>query len=160
MNREVLVHKQKLDNLIREIDEFHGDDELLAHLAKYLCIMVCGFLEDSLRTIYGDYAEKKASPNVANYVDSQLNGFQNPNMEKILTLAGSFCPAWREDLEKVTKEFIKESVDGLVGNRNQIAHGVSVGITIGNMKRQYENVVKLIGFVEKQCAGRSLIGES
>ena len=75
-------------------------------------------------------------------------------------MVGSFCSSWREDLEKVTKEFIKESVDGLVGNRNQIAHGGSVGITIGSMKRQYENVVKLIGFVEKQCAGRSLIGKS
>jgi len=151
MNREVLSYKQRLDYLISKVDAFTGDEELQAHLAKYLCIMVSGFLENSLRAIYGEYAVKKSHPNVANYVDSQLDGFQNPNMEKILTLAGSFCPEWRTELERVTKDDIKASVDGLVANRHVIAHGGSIGITIGRMKRQYGHVVKLIGIVQRQC---------
>jgi len=153
MNIEVLSYRQRLDSLIHKIDSFSGDEELQAHLAKYLCIIVCGFLETSVRAIYRDYAQKKASKYVANYVDSKLKNFQNPKMEKILSLAGAFSSIWREDLEKTTKDVIKESIDSIVANRNVIAHGGSVGITIGSMKRYYEDAVKLINLIERQCGG-------
>jgi len=151
MNREVLSYKQRLDNLFVRVDGFYGDEELQAHLARYLCIIVCGFLENSLRAIYGEYAQNKSHRNVANFVDNQLNRFMNPNMERILNLAGKFSQAWRIELENLTKEKIKESVDSLVANRNQIAHGADVGITIRSMKRQYDDIVKLVMTIEKQC---------
>ena len=75
MNIEVLRHKQHIDNLIKKIESFDGDFELQAHLAKYLCIVVCGFLESSIRTIYINYAQSKAENNVANFVNKKLKNF-------------------------------------------------------------------------------------
>ncbi len=151
MNRELLGLKQRTKNLVDRIDSFNGDSEIQADLAKYLCVSVSGFLENSLRLIYSEYCQSKSHPNVGNYADNQLGGFQNPNMEKILTLAGSFCPQWRIALEEFVKDSIRVSVDSVVANRHLIAHGESVGITIRIVKRQYEDILRLVTFIENQC---------
>jgi hypothetical protein len=151
MNRELLGCKQRTKNLVERIDAFYGDPELQSDLARLLCISVCGFLENCLRLIYSEYAQLKSHPNIGNYVENQLDGFHNPNMEKILTLAGSFCPKWRKELEEFTKERIKASVDSLVANRHLLAHGESVGITVRAVKRQYEDVLELVNFIQRQC---------
>jgi HEPN superfamily RiboL-PSP-like protein len=152
MNQEVRKNKQRLDDLFNRVETFFGDQELQAHLAKYLCIAVSGFLENSLRAIYREYSARKSQRNVANYVDVQLDGFMNPSMEKILTLAGSFSSKWRQELEiEIKEDNIKESVDGLVAIRNQLAHGESVGITFRSVKRQYSDVFRLIEMIQNQC---------
>ena len=151
MNKEVLRYKQRLDNLIKRIDSFSGDEELHAHLVRYLCVIVCGFLEVSVPAIYKEYAQRKAIPYVANYVNRQLERFPSPNMEKILILTGAFSPEWRDKLEHVASEEIKGSIDSIVSNRRLIAHGRSVGITIGRMKRYYNDAVKLVKLIERQC---------
>ena len=150
MNRELLAAKQRIRNLVDRIDAFQGDSELQSDLAKYLCISISGFLENSLRIIYSEYANLKSHPNIGNYVDYQLDGFQNANMEKILTLAGSFSQTWRKELEDLTKDTIKSSVDSLIANRHLLAHGESVGVTIGAVKRQYRDIVELVTFIQKQ----------
>lgn len=151
MSRQVHAYKQRLDNLFKKIESFQGDEELRAALARHLCVLVSGFLEVSVREIYGEYAQNKAAENVANYVTAELKSFQNPKMEKILNLTQSFSPNWKDNLEKATEGEIKDSVDSIVANRNIIAHGRSVGITIGNIKRYYKNAVKLVGLIETQC---------
>ena len=151
MNREVLRYKQRLDNLINRIDSFSGDEELHAHLVRYMCVIVCGFLEVSVPAIYNEYAQEKAMKYVANYVNRQLGSFRSPNMERILGLAGAFSPEWRDKLENATSEVIKDSINSIVANRHLIAHGRSVGITIGRMKRYYKDAVKLIKLIERQC---------
>lgn len=151
MNKEVLRYKQRLDNLIKRIDSFSGDEELHAHLVKYLCVIVCGFLEVSVPAIYKEYAQGKAISYVANFVNRQLGSFPSPNMERILSLAGAFNPEWRDKLEDVTSEEINGSINSIVSNRRLIAHGRSVGITIGRMKRYYNDAVKLVKLIERQC---------
>ena len=151
MNREVLSYKQRLDTLFKKIETFSGEEELLAHLTRYLCIMVSGFLEVAVRAIYSEYARTKAAENVANYVDNELRSFQNPKMEKILNLTGAFSAKWKDKLEKATIDVIKGSIDSIVANRHLIAHGRSAGITIGNLKRYYKDAVKLVNLIEKQC---------
>jgi len=151
MNRVIFSQKQRMDDLIAKIETFSDDYEIQSHLARYLCILISGFLENAIRTSLSEYAQNKASPRVANYVDRQLSSFQNPNMEKILVLVGSFCPEWRASLEEESDEGIGESINSIVANRHLVAHGGTVGITLGSIKRHYQNVVKLIDLIEKQC---------
>lgn len=155
MNREVLRNKQRLDHIFSTIEKFAAqrpiEDILLSHLSKYLCIIVCGFLETSVREIYSEYAQKKAGVNIANFVSNHLAHFQNPNMEKILQIIGAFNSTWREEMEKKIEGDIKGSIDSLASNRNIIAHGGSVGITIIRVKRFYAKSIKLLYLIEAQC---------
>jgi len=150
-NLEAVRYKQRLDNLFSQVSAFSSDIELQSHWARYLCILVSGFLETSVQAIYTQYAKERAAENVANYVTSRLRRFTNPNMEDILRLAGTFNQEWRHCLGVATEGELKEAVDSIVANRNRIAHGADVGLTYVAIKRYYQNVVKVVDLIESNC---------
>ena len=145
---EAISYKQRLDGLFDRGLTFSDEIEIQSHWAKYLCILVAGFIETSVCAIYSQYAKKKAAPYVANYACSRLDKFSNPKMEDIYQLAGLFSQAWRKKLEEATSEEIKDAVDSIVANRNHIAHGRDVGITYARVKNYYGRVVKMVELVE------------
>lgn len=155
-NREVVRYKKKLDYLFAKISILTEDPEISSHWASYLCILVSGFLEVSVRSIYSQYAKDKAAPLVANYVEKQLSNFQNPSMEKILKVVGNFNPGWVSTLEKIVEGEIKDAVVSIVATRNKIAHGENVGITYIKIKAYYQCAVKLVELLEKQCDGECI----
>lgn len=148
---EVVRYQQRLDHLFTQIKSFSGDIELQSHWARYLCVLVSGFLETSVRAIYSNYARTKAAPYVANYVEAQLKDFQNPKMEKILQLTREFSPEWEDALRSATDGEPKDAVDSIVANRHRIAHGEWVGITYDAMRRYYQNAVLVVKKVEDLC---------
>ena len=126
--------------------------ELQSHWARYLCILTSAFLELALRELYGHYARQRSAPFVANYVERNLGYVQNPSMDRILTLAGSFSPEWASKLKDQTEGELKDAVDSVVANRNRIAHGEDVGITYARVADYYRRVVRVIEIVEEQCS--------
>ena len=152
-NREVVRYKQQLDDLFEKINILPEDSEIRSHWARYLCVRVSGFLEVSVRAIYGQYADNKTSPFVANYVKSQLSSFQNPNMEKILNISRAFNPAWAERLEEITEGEIRDAIISIVNARHSIAHGGATGITYSKISNYYKSAIKLVELLEKQCDG-------
>lgn len=155
-NIVALRNQQQLDNLFKKVEALQNDDELRAHWAKYLCILVSVFLENSVPAIYRQYARDKAAPYVVNYVDNKLKGFQNPKMNKILELTRCFSAEWEHNLRNATKNELKDAVDSIVANRNNIAHGESVGISYVRVRDYYQNVVKVVKLIERQCNGETL----
>jgi hypothetical protein len=149
--RELQNQRNKLENLFREVRLLQGQPELQAHFARYLCVLVSGFLENAIVAIYTTYARNKAAPFIANYVETQLERFQNPSMEKILQVSESFNPKWRSEIENNLPAEVKDSINSIVNIRNQIAHGGSTGITYITIKNYYDNVLKLIEFLRHQC---------
>lgn len=151
-NQEISSNKQRLDNLFKKITAFSTDTDLQSHWARYLCILVSGFLETSVRIIYREYARKKATPQVANFVEGKLEDFQNPKMEKILQLTGLFSKEWANELRLETEGELKDAVDSIANNRNQIAHGGSVGISYSQIKSYYDRAIEVIELIENQCS--------
>lgn len=151
-NQEISSNKQRLDNLFKKITAFSTDTDLQSHWARYLCILVSGFLETSVRIIYREYAKKKATPQVANFVEGKLEDFQNPKMEKILQLTGLFSKEWANELRLETEGELKDAVDSIANNRNQIAHGGSVGISYSQIKSYYDRAIEVIELIENQCS--------
>ena len=149
--KELQRQRNQLDNLFKKVSILHYDLELQSHFARYLCILVSGFLENAIIAIYSTYAHNKATPYVANYVTTQLERRQNPNMERILQISGAFNPQWRQDIEHNMSQEVKDSIDSIVNIRNQIAHGIYTGITYMTIKNYYDNAIKLIDFLRQQC---------
>jgi hypothetical protein len=143
--------RKRLDEAFEKGKAFVTEPELQSHWARYLCVLVSGFLETSVRTLYYEYAKKKSGPLVSNYVESQLSWFQNAKMEKILQVTRDFSPAWEESLRDATKGQLKDSVDSVVANRHKIAHGESVGISFSHITQYYKDAVKVVELIEEQC---------
>lgn len=149
---EAVRYKQRLDNLFGQISVFSGNPELQSQWARYLCVLVSGFLEISICAIYGEFARRTASPYVANFVKYELGSFQNPKMGKILDLTRAFNPQWANQLEAATEGELKDAVDSVVANKNQIAHGRDVGITYARIKGYYEDVIQVVNLIEGMCS--------
>lgn len=150
-NIEIVRYQQRLDALFEKVKDI-SDLELQSHWARYLCILVSGYLETSVRAIYGEYTSKRADENVANYVSSRLGSFQSPKMGNILELTRAFSRQWAEELENATEGELKESVDSIVANRHNIAHGRDVGISYVTIREYYQNAVKVVELIEDQCS--------
>ncbi len=155
MLREILRYKQRLDNLFSKISAFSGrpaEFELRSHWTRYLCVLVSGFLEVSIYEIYTAYAKDKSAPNIANYIEAQLEGFQNPKMGKILQVVEAFNPKWAEEIQNLPDYLkIKNAVDSVVANRHKIAHGEDVDIEYNRLRSWYADVYKLIVILYDQC---------
>lgn len=149
---EAVRYKQRLDNLFGQILVFSGNPELQSQWARYLCVLVSGFLEISICAIYGEFARRTASPYVANFVKYELGSFQNPKMGKILDLTRAFNPQWANQLEVATEGQLKDAVNSVVANRIQIAHGRDVGITYARIKGYYEDVIQVVNLIEGMCS--------
>ncbi len=135
------------------VGELQSNAELQAHFARYLCILVSGYVEQSVREVYSGYAADKSSPRVARVVDRFLNGMQNPSAEALLQIAAAFDPTWRSELEAFIEGPRRAALDSIVANRNQIAHGESVGITFIRVRDWYNEIPSIIEFIEGMCSG-------
>jgi hypothetical protein len=147
---EITRQRQRLDDLFQKAKSF-PDPEVQSHWCRYLCVLVSGFLENSIRLTYSEYARKRSDVLVADFVQNRLQQFQNPKMGPILDLTSAFSQEWRQRLEHATSGQLRDSVNSIVGNRHKIAHGESVGLTIHALSQYYQDAPEVINLMRQQC---------
>ncbi len=155
-NQEVARQVQRLRSLVSKVREASGNDfDLQAHWARYLCILVSGLVENGLKEIYSEFIESKAAKPIADYAISYLSKLQNPKAEKVLELVGSFRQEWRAELETfLADDGRKDAIDSIMNNRNQIAHGKDVGVTVVRVSSYLEKIIAVLEFIETQCGNQ------
>lgn len=156
MTKDETQYRQRLDAMFRNRTITEGELELQGRWAEYLCVLVSGYLETSIKSIIADYATKKSDARVARFVRARLADFQNPKMQKILDLISSLDQDWGHDLEAVAQEKLKDTIDTIVANRNHIAHGKMTNISLKQVSDLYEDAKKLVVLVQDLCDGKSL----
>lgn len=150
-NIEIVRREQRLDSLFARAGRAARDPELQSHWARYLCVLVSGFLETSIRTIFASYASARASTEVARFVTSQLGFLRNPKMGRILELVRAFSADWEEQLKAATEGEIQEAVNSIVSNRNHISHGRDVSLGLVGLQGYYKSAKKLVKLIEQMC---------
>lgn len=154
-NREIIRHSQKINALFAKVDTACGNDlELRSHWARYLCVLVSGFLEVAIGELYRDFVRKSASEPVANYASKHLGSIQNPNGNKFVDVARAFKSEWGTDLlQHIEDNGIKDAIDSVMSNRHQIAHGKDTpSLTIARVKDWFDKAGKLIEYIEQQTS--------
>ena len=149
-NRKIVSHRQKLDAVFAKASALNSDPELLAHWSRYLCVLVSGFVEASIRTLIVEYANSRSSPEIAHFVGKKLKRFTNAKTGKILDLFEEFSMEKRDGFANAIDDEVKDAVNSVVSNRHLIAHGQDVGISFVTIKNYYAAVVMAIEEVEKQ----------
>ena len=137
--------------LFKAVSEMELSPELQAHWARYLCVLISGFLEASVRALLVEYCKKQASPAVASLAESRLSRFQNPSSGNIFSLVGELSSEWEKSLRQAAEGPPKDAVDSVVANRNLIAHGRDVGLTFHRVQGYYADAYEVIEAIEKQC---------
>jgi len=125
-------------------------DRLQADIARYLCVLTSGYIEASCRDILGSFARANSSDEVYRFVSRKLDRLPNPCTEDVLTLVDSFVDGARESIEQLPDfDELKDAVNSVVSNRNQIAHGRDTGISLATMQDYYQRVKRFIQLIER-----------
>lgn len=149
---EVFRMKQRLDATFDRVKGVDYDPELQSDFAKYLCVLVSGYIERAMVELVLEYVRGSGAPTLLRFVEQRTRTFTNANASRIQELMGSFDPAWRQELEEnVLVDEWKEAVDSVVSLRNTIAHGGSVGLTYRRIGEYYRRAQHVIDQVAKLC---------
>ena len=125
----VAALRQRLDATFERIGHVA---ELLSDFARYLCVLVKRFLEQSVVELVLEHVRRNSSPTVQNHIEARLRRqFANANSQRLIDLMSTFDPDWGVDLRNFLDDEYKDAVDS-VGN--QISHGVPVGVTMTGLK--------------------------
>ncbi len=152
-SQELKIQLQRINSIFtRSAEASSGNVELLAHWARYICVLSAGFLENSLQEIYSEFVQSAASEPVRNYAISSLSKIHNPKTNRFIEVAHSFKKSWGEDLTAFVDEGgRREAIDSIMHNRHQIAHGKTSGVTVARVREYLDKSVGVIEFIEKQC---------
>ena len=88
------------------------------------------------------------------FVERKTRRFANARIERIRGLLGDFDTEWRRELDESLVDEQRDAVDSIVSQRNIIAHGGSVELTYGRIRKYYEQAQGVIERVEEVCRGR------
>ncbi|WP_051056106.1 HEPN domain-containing protein [Cylindrospermum stagnale] len=152
-NVKILAHRQKIDNLFNQVKSTSNPKDQ-SEWSKYLCVLVSGFIEESLRVLLEEYARKHSSTYIQNFVETEIRYITNCKTNKIILILKQFSQAWATDFEnqiqvksRITGE-IKDALDSIVTNRHSIAHGKSGDITYVRVLKYYNNVKIAVEILE------------
>jgi hypothetical protein len=148
---QVRREKQRLAETFKRASALKGDAELLSDFARYLCVLVSGFLEQAVIEILLEHTRQRAHGSVQKYVGQKLRRFTTANTQNITDLVGSFDPDWHRDLRTYLVDEHKDAIDSVVNNRHAVSHGRPVGITMSSVQRYYERVIEAVDHITDLC---------
>ncbi|RRJ91569.1 hypothetical protein EG240_06070 [Paenimyroides tangerinum] len=157
-NIELTRQYTKIQNLILKAKTFEPDDELRSHLAKYLCVLSSGFIENAIYHTFSDIAHRNCIPSIVlTYTKGQLYKLQNTNTEKIKEVTKSFNPIWWEN---GLRDFLQQdnrstAINYIFKDRHNIAHGRDSEITIDKLEEYLAKTVEVIKYLEDELENAS-----
>lgn len=152
-NPDLAAMKARLDATFLRISRLPQDDlEVCSDFARYLCVLVSGFVENAITVLATAYCRNRSQPPVGNYAGSQLGRLQNLNSERLMQVVGAFEGTWREELSGFLDGPRRDALDSVLSLRNQIAHGRSVGLTYVRIHEYYSCIKEIVSFLEKRFA--------
>lgn len=146
MRLQIENQERKLDELLKNIDTV-TDDELKAHLSKYFCVRISGYLENVLKILVANYSEGSSPRPVSNFLQNDLKSVTNLSEEKMQRLLNKFSEDWCTNFTSKVSEQQLQSLNSIISNRNSIAHGQQDNISykvIGQYYTDLKEIVKVL----------------
>lgn len=114
--------KSQLDELYLRADPRSiSNPEVAGDLARYLCVRVSGYLEQSTGVILRGYCEKNSWGDAQQFAMSWLDRTPNLSSQTLLQLVGRFNKTSADELSQfLTIDERGSSLNALIGIRNDI----------------------------------------
>lgn len=104
-----------------------------------------------MKTRISDYSNKKVPKPVSRYLSHKFADITNLKESKLRDTLGLFSTEWQEQFERFIQDNqqLKASLDSIITNRNNIAHGQHVSLTLKSVKQYYDDIKVVIMELEK-----------
>lgn len=141
---EVDRQRRQLDTTFTRARGLNADAELLSDFARYLSVLVSGFVEQATIELLIEFVRTHSDPRIHRYVERSVRHLSNLKTQRLIDVVGALDPEWRSELEAFIVDEYKDALDGIVDLRNTIAHGRNVGVTLSRVSEYYERVKTII----------------
>lgn len=137
-----------LDDVIHLAASMDPGSEEAGHLARYLCIRVAGFLEQSLVAMAQSCVRRCSFKEAQSFGLSHVKKLPNPSAPEIRRLVERFNTQWVTELDAFfSQDERKDRVNALLGLRHQLAHGQSQAISLERVREYLLLVQDLVEFL-------------
>ncbi|GAA61479.1 hypothetical protein P20652_3358 [Pseudoalteromonas sp. BSi20652] len=137
-------------------DSYNEDNnpESQAHSAKYLAVLVSGYLEQAIKEVLLNYSSLGSRPQIAKYIESTWPISRNMSADNINNILSHFNTHWSEKFSDWLKDDIirKSHINSIVQWRNSIAHGQesnTTGVTLVSVRDSFITIKELVKFIEE-----------
>lgn len=136
---EVARRRQRLVALLGAIDGAGLGAELTGHYARYLCVLVSGYAEQSIKELVAQHCRARSSESIQRYVGKQVGWLRNIDLEKLKQLIESFDLEWWRTLSHSRPDEL-EAFGSVAAVRNSISHGGDGSITIATLTQYFNQI--------------------
>lgn len=150
-------YKTRINTLIESYVQEDSSPESQSHNAKYLAVLVSGYLEQAIKEILLDYASRGSRNQISRYIEKSWPRSKNMNDENIKVILGWFNSKWSEEftvwLSK--EENRKGDINSIVEWRNNIAHGQEAktnGVTLVSVRTKFVTVRELVSLIDNMVS--------
>jgi hypothetical protein len=151
-------YKSRIEYLLKEYSKANSDSDIdiesLSHKAKYLAVLISGYLEQAIKEILVIYVHHGARSQIHRYIEETWPISMNMSTKNITKILDQFDKGWGNDFTRWLNEEDrrKSDINDIVSWRNNIAHGNELktnGVTLISVKEKLITITDLVAFIEK-----------
>lgn len=117
------------------------DPELQSDLAKYLCVLTLGFLEEAVERTIVDYCGQTGDHRILLYMGLEIDRWRNPTQGALVGLLGRLDEVWKRRLQSFfTQTDYSLALDSLVKIRHAVVHGQSAVTNLSDAQEYFRRV--------------------
>jgi hypothetical protein len=130
-----------------------SEPEEQADWAKYLSVLVSGYLEQALKEILLEFAGQQKAVRLQSYITGTWPESRNMKPGNIKAILNHFDPNWAVQFDEWidTREQYRSEITSLIASRNDIAHGKeanTTGVTLRSTRQRLRITLELVEFLE------------
>lgn len=119
----VIQEERRVNEAFERARGVDGLNPLSADIARYLVILVAGWMEQSAFELARARCRRDASGPVQLFSLSHLSQTRNARLDVLLDIVGRFDQGWRDQLDRSITIDKKDAINSIIGLRNEVAHG-------------------------------------
>lgn len=147
-NAEKII--EKINEAINDINCFQNISDIeKSYLAKFLVVFICGIYEEAIETIVKERASKCNDIYINKYIAHSIEkSFKNPDIGNIKGLLKKFNEQWSLEIENIDANNLT-AVDNIVNNKNSLAHGIDITLTLHDTIQYYQDSLVVINKIDE-----------
>lgn len=149
MDLKTLQYIRDLDSLKIKAEKV-DDEEIQSYLVNLICVRTAGLLEVFLKTRISEYSKNKVPKEISHFMTSKFKDITNLKSTKFVDVLMSFSTEWGEKFKDYLNDHEQEktSLDSVIAQRHNIAHGQPSQIGYVSMLQYYNDVKSIIMYLD------------
>lgn len=145
-------YKARIIDLFEEAGK-EKDTGSQAHKAKYLAVLISGYLEQAIKELLLHYTSQGTRSQISRYVEETWPKSRNMNADNINTILHQFHVIWSDEFLAWLDEDVdrKKHINSIVSWRNGIAHGQesnTTGVTLVSVRSAFTTITDLVSWID------------